>query len=181
MWCAVVSCTALFFPLPGALNASDAVPRLAPGVTLIFKFPETVSPALQRALDEEVSRLIGRTGITVNSKLLSEVASGEQFASLVVVDFKGRCRLDAYPIDRVARTTLAFTHRSDGEILPFVDVLCDQIRATISPALSADHLLKRDKVFGRALGRVIAHELYHVLGRTRGHGSMGIAGGSVVP
>jgi hypothetical protein len=33
----------------------------------------------------------------------------------------------------------------------------------------------RDEAFGRALGRVVAHELYHVLARTLRHGVVGVA------
>jgi hypothetical protein len=33
----------------------------------------------------------------------------------------------------------------------------------------------RDEVFGRAMGRVVAHELYHILGRTIQHTHHGVS------
>ena len=43
------------------------------------------------------------------------------------------------------------------------------------PAMTADHLRRSEEVFGRAVARVVAHELYHILGRTCSHGHSGIA------
>jgi hypothetical protein len=34
---------------------------------------------------------------------------------------------------------------------------------------------KSDLLLGRALGRVLAHEVYHILAKTTGHGRAGVA------
>jgi hypothetical protein len=33
----------------------------------------------------------------------------------------------------------------------------------------------REEAFGRAVGRVVAHELYHIFANTQKHGSVGVA------
>ena len=172
---AVLFCTALFIALPHGLVASDAVPRLASGVTLILRFAEPAPSEVVRSLEGEVSQLLRSTGILISTRLFSELTPNEQFTNLVVVDLKGRCRVDARPPERLQPGALAYTHRSDGEILPFVDVLCDQVRNSIRPHMLGQHFRQAYQVLGRALGRVIAHELYHVLGRTCDHASKGVA------
>ena len=165
----------MFSALPYAVLASEAVPKLTSGVTLILKFADPVPRDMVFAINEEVSNLLADTGILFGTRLLTHLTSNEQFENLVVIDFKGRCRVDARPPERLQPGALAFTHRSDGEILPFVEVLCDQIRAAIRPVMNGGHFRHPDQVFARALGRVIAHELYHILGRTCDHGGNGVA------
>jgi hypothetical protein len=59
-------------------------------------------------------------------------------------------------------------------ILPFSDVDCDRIRAFIRRGLLSLPEGDREAIFGRAMGRVLAHELYHVFAKTGRHGSRGI-------
>jgi hypothetical protein len=66
------------------------------------------------------------------------------------------------------------THVSDGTVIPFSDVYCSAIRAFLAPALTSTEPNRRNFVFGRAIGRVLAHELYHVLAKTKHHGSGGL-------
>jgi hypothetical protein len=48
------------------------------------------------------------------------------------------------------------------------------IRAFLAPSLLSPDPQSRTFVFGRAVSRVLAHELYHVLARTKHHGSSGL-------
>jgi hypothetical protein len=69
---------------------------------------------------------------------------------------------------------LGRTHVSDGAIIPFSDIYCSAIRAFLAPSLFSLDEQSRTLVFGRAIGRVLAHELYHVFARTKHHGSSGL-------
>jgi len=89
---------------------------------------------------------------------------------------QGDCRLDARQIRRTDSGPLAFAHASEGHILPFMEVLCDRVRATIRPVLWGDQFRRTDELFGRALARVMAHELYHILGRRAGTATQGLPG-----
>jgi hypothetical protein len=64
---------------------------------------------------------------------------------------------------------------SDGTILPFSDVDCDKIRRFIGPEVRSLTSADRDIAYGRAMGRVLAHELYHVFTNTTRHASWGVA------
>jgi hypothetical protein len=70
---------------------------------------------------------------------------------------------------------LGQTQVVDGVVLPMADVLCDSVRKLIDRDMRSSPAFERDELFGRALGRVMAHELYHILLRTRDHGHDGLA------
>ena len=70
---------------------------------------------------------------------------------------------------------LGWTHVSDGQILPFTDINCDRVREFAQSGLMQFRMEDREAKYGRALGRVLAHELYHIFANTARHGSMGVA------
>ena len=69
---------------------------------------------------------------------------------------------------------LGWTHVSDGVILPFSDVDCDRIRQFLQKDILQEPAADRDEIFGRAIARVLAHELYHIFANTEKHGSCGV-------
>jgi len=93
----------------------------------------------------------------------------------VVVSFKGSCDGSAIPSVPVESGALGWTHTSNGEVLPFTDIDCDRIRRLVGPVMTGVEREDRDPALGRALGRVLAHELYHVFAKTKHHSSWGIA------
>jgi len=114
-------------------------------------------------------------GLTFDLKLFSELGPWAEFSDLMVVRLKGSCRLDGAPVQKLSNSLpLALAHTTDGKVLPFLEVYCDQVRAVVRPALWGDQLRMADELMGRALGRVIAHEIYHVITGTR-HSGAGIA------
>jgi len=67
---------------------------------------------------------------------------------------------------------LGATEVAEGRVMPFAEVRCDQIPealAYLQPG--AD----QKRAMGLALGRVVAHELYHMLARTTAHAGQGLA------
>src|SRR5690606_35770122 len=53
---------------------------------------------------------------------------------------------------------LGWTKVINGRILPFVELDCDRVRATILPDISDEEQTVREVALGRALARVLAHE-----------------------
>lgn len=76
---------------------------------------------------------------------------------------------------QTASVPLGQTQVVDGEVLPFSDVRCDPVRKLIGRDLAIQPSYEREQLLGRALGRVLAHELYHILLRTTSHGTDGLA------
>ena len=62
---------------------------------------------------------------------------------------------------------------SHDRVIPFAEVSCDRIATAVAGALWAGERRKADMLLGRALGRVLAHELYHILGKTHEHNADG--------
>ncbi len=92
----------------------------------------------------------------------------------VVVELWGACK----PADgRQAPKpgSLAWTYRTDQGILPLINVDCDRTGALIGPEIAHQPAHLREVYFGRALGRILAHELWHIIGAQSGHASEGLA------
>src|SRR6185312_2773429 len=70
---------------------------------------------------------------------------------------------------------LAATSVIGAEILPFGSLECHTLNDLIGASLFRLAAHQRDQAYGRTLGRVLAHELYHVLAKTNRHTAKGVA------
>jgi len=70
---------------------------------------------------------------------------------------------------------LGWAHKVNGTILPFTDLACDNIRGTIESADLPQSHVQANVMLGRAMGRVLAHELYHIVADTAEHGGEGVS------
>jgi mono/diheme cytochrome c family protein len=96
-------------------------------------------------------------------------------SELAVVTFRGQCdAVDLYSSPE-RQMPLGITHVTDGVVLPFTDVDCDSIRSFLRKRLAGMDPLVRDAALGRAVGRVLAHELFHIFVGTGHHSSEGVA------
>jgi hypothetical protein len=112
-------------------------------------------------MKRELGSVLKDAGIQLGWRDRDQVSSSESFANLVVVKFRGVCKMDpAAARDDDSGHPLAFTHTSEGAILPFSEVECDQVRSSLRGAGSGGDRTRSDLVFGRAMARVLAHELY---------------------
>ena len=107
--------------------------------------------------------------------MLKTMPPREVFDHLAVVRFRSSCRSSAPEGKGPSGSVLGFTHVSDGDIMPFIDVACNQVRRWIRPLVAGEGYPRMELLLGRALARVLAHELYHVLAETSDHGHHGIA------
>jgi hypothetical protein len=124
---------------------------------------ELQSAAAMRA---ELQRLLLPAGIEIVWKNSADHKAGENFEMLAVGLFDGSCSGAEPAVD--ALTSLGDTSISNGHILPFFHVDCARvIRLLGSHAEPA--------AVGRALARVIAHELYHIVAQTTDHHDTGAA------
>ena len=162
-----------------AILCAPAPVKAASAVTLVLQFDDTYSVKSLNAMKREVNLIVGESGITVDWRLLGDVRSSESFESLVVVRFRGACIMQPVPYLMDERGYYAFTHISDGNVLPFSEVECDKVTSSIRPAMSKAQWRQRDSILGRALGRVLAHELYHMLTKTQHHADEGVTKSSL--
>jgi hypothetical protein len=147
--------------------------RVAP-VTLYTQFQEEPSGPLLEAMQDELETIMSPAGLHFDWHALAD-AGGRVSSQLAVIHFKGGCDVDNLRADPGFPGPLGWTHISDGEILPFIDVNCDGLRLFVQRELIEVPVAGRQEVFGRAMARVLAHELYHLLAHTKAHMSTGIA------
>ena len=127
----------------------------------------------------ELARLMDSAGYHIDFTDSQTTSGVSTDSELVVVTLNGHCGVStADPSGRhlpISRAPLASTAVEDGRILPFSSVDCAGLTAMIAAPLSSEPGARRDFLYGRAMARLVAHELYHVLLQTRGHERNGIA------
>lgn len=151
-------------------SRENAVP-----IALYTHFEQEYSEVSLREMKSELAAIMGPIGLDFEWRSLDTTRGNEVSAELVVVTFMGKCAMDDTVLANTDPGALGWTHMSDGSVLPFSDVQCDSIRGFISPAMAGQDLHDRQAVLGRAMGRVLAHELYHVFANTTRHGAQGVA------
>jgi hypothetical protein len=100
-------------------------------------------------------------------------------STLVVLELRGACGIPPgnFRLERSVDSgaSLAGTSVSADGVMPFSWVNCANMTRMIGPALSGEAGAQRDYLYGRAVARVVAHELYHVVTGSRGHEHEGVA------
>lgn len=152
---------------PGEPRNSDPAP-----IDLYTSFQQAPPPEVWAAIQGELSRIMIPAGMPVRWR---PVTANEVSVELAVVKFVGRCDGNRTTHPSAPIGALGWTHVSDGVILPFTDIDCDAVRNLTESRLSGESPHDRDAAFGRALARVLSHELYHILARTTHHDASGVA------
>lgn len=144
-------------------------------ITIYTEFDQQYSAQSIETLKSELTAIMGPIGLQFEWRDLKSARGNEVSVELVVISFKGTCNMDEAMPAHVTGGALGWTHMSDGDVLPFSDVDCDRVRRLIAPSTLGTSQSERERLFGRALGRVLAHELYHIFGNTTKHASLGVA------
>ena len=157
-------------------------------VTVVVAFDEAqAQPEVVAALQSELAEIWRGEPVKLDWRPIESIHPGDSFDDLVVVHFKGHCQLrpyqewlasHAYLIDERGpqpSLTLAYSPTVDGRVQAFSSVLCDRVERSVETALPPGQRKSADSLYGRALGRVLSHELYHILNQTRRHELRGLA------
>lgn len=131
-----------------------------------------------KAMEHQAEAAVLPSNFKLNWKLQEDFTGSVVNGRLAIIYMRGQCSANpgAGTVPLVySSTPLGQTHIADGRILPIADVLCDPIRGLVDHNLRGESPRNRDDLLGRALGRVLAHELYHILLQTTGHGRRGLS------
>lgn len=147
--------------------------RIVP-IRLYIHFQQQPPPAVLESIQEELEDIMVPVGMQFEWRSLADSMGNEVSVELAVIHFKGTCdATDLAPVDAYPGP-LGWTHISDGEILPFSDINCDGIRLFLQRDLLKMNEANRPEAYGRAIARVLAHELYHIFAKTTRHAAWGI-------
>jgi hypothetical protein len=133
------------------------------------------------AMQREVEALTKASGFHLQWRSLENRSPEDTFSDLMVVTFRGSCNMQGVQLlfselgPDADGAALGSTRTSDGQVLPFSELYCDRIRRSIAPLSIGASLEERESLLGRAMGRVLAHELFHVFANTDQHGHEGVA------
>ena len=180
---------ARFLPLFGLLFASSVIGRSEafgpqPGsVAVYFAGPLSNSGAALDSLKTELTSLLNGAAYQIQwGDSQKPTVSG---GTVVVVEFRGACLPaslgvpDASSFEKSSVSALASSQVVNERILPFVSLDCRAINDFLSVPLSQLPAGQRDPAYGRAMARLLAHELYHFLTQTTHHTKSGIAKAAV--
>ena len=165
-FCLLLASVSLAVAASPARETNDVVLRLRTGQAPTATFQE---------MKKELADLMSPAGVPLRWQ---EALSFEDVNGYtVVVDLSGNCSVPFHAeAERPAlRTPLGSTATADGFILPFVQVNCGALASLIAPLIGDQPESFREFVLGRALARVLAHELYHVLTQSENHADSGVA------
>ena len=91
---------------------------------------------------------------------------------LLIVHMVGECTLFR-PEPAMVERPLGHTHVSDNKVLPFIDVNCQAVAASVARRQQLGVFLNEDS-YARALAAVLTHEMVHALTESRGHDTAGV-------
>lgn len=171
-----------------AALCSELPARVSPKpgrLTILLEKLENTTAATASMIRSEVAATLETAGVDVHW----HDGRGEVLGRLAVVRLTGSCLPLFAPIVSVggfaprSAEALGLTHVTDGKVLSFAEVRCDQIRKYAGEAIvrAAHSAADREAMFGRAIARVAVHEIYHILLGTTRHGKSGIAKASQTP
>jgi hypothetical protein len=151
-----------------------AIPGSTSRLTVVMDFKGPWSASAAREMQKESARILSPAGLSLDWKLRGEALSGKSVSNLFVMTFHGSCQFDPQPPVYDELGPYASTHERDGEVQPFGDVDCTRVVSSARYAMSGSDFERQDYLVGRALGRVVAHELVHMVTRTEGHARDGV-------
>ena len=165
--------------IPGCLLAEGG-PAAAASIAIYMSFEGAHSDYAVDAMKREVESLTKPSGFDLHWRLLGGPRVEETFSDLMVVKFHGKCNMDGIQLlfnelgPEGEGGALGSTKTANGQVLPFSELECDRIRRSIAPLAVGYSKEERESLLGRAMGRVLAHELFHVFANTEKHGHEGV-------
>lgn len=177
--CRLILPAAALLLSPGLLCAQPQ-DDLRPVLTVVLAGTEACNPALLHEMQTELEHTLRPAGLSLDWRRLDLSRPFAPVPALVVLTLLGSCRSYGF-CGANALGPLGWTHSTDGVILPFCEVHCDRVRHVLTPLLRHHRPERWDCLYGRALGRVAAHEIYHVLAGTARHAASGLAKPLVSP
>lgn len=161
--------------------AEGTLDLLAPTVALYLDFDRTPADGPVAAMQREVKALVEPAGIRIDWRMRGEATGSETYSDLYVLKLRGQCHTDALPVlfselgpYEETAVVLGAAATVEKEVQSFGLVECDAVRRSIAPRIAGQGMADRDAALGKALGRVLVHELFHMMSKSPHHGRRGL-------
>ncbi|NWF84456.1 MAG: hypothetical protein HXY18_11570 [Bryobacteraceae bacterium] len=159
--------------LPGLLACGmlmQAGDRMRIGVRL--QTPPSMPPKLVEELVRETERHWDFPALEIHWHHSNATCKGHD-NRLVMVRFRGACSSQR-PAAPAIEKALGHTHVSDDHVLPFVEIDCDAIAASLFTRERGSRTHLSVERYAHALAVVLTHEMVHALTASRSHAKSGI-------
>ena len=177
---------ARFLALFGLLFVSSSIGRSEafgpqPGsVAVYFQGPHSDSGVALDSMKTELTLLLKGAAYQIQwGDSQKPIVTG---GTAVVVEFRGAC-LPSSPgansFEKSSASSLASSQVISERIQPFISLDCRALNGLLSVPIAQLPAGQRDLAYGRAMARLLAHELYHFLTQTTHHTKSGIAKAAV--
>lgn len=143
-------------------------------ISIYTQFEQSCPDSSLAAMARELADIMEPAGLDFEWRPADCPNVDDPVFALVVTGFKGSCNIEDTSGGLSGSGALGWTHTTDGTVLPFTGIDCDRIRGFIGPLVEQGEQKKRETLMGRAMARVLAHELYHVLAGTVRHARAGV-------
>lgn len=168
--------------LTGLLAGCSVVQAHEASTVALFldRDPSSVSQEILSEMRLEIARLFSPAGLNFVWRTMDSRIYGETYPQIVVVRMKGGCRVEGVDLLLAKRglaggKPLGSAFVEEGRVLPFAQVDCNRVLMCLRAELFGQEQQTRDRMYGRGLARVLAHELYHILLGTEEHARTGVA------
>ena len=144
-------------------------------IRLYYEFRQEPQSAVLAPIQKELDKIMQPAGLSFEWLALPAQVGDGASVEVAIIHFNGRCEVGGPQYERRAPGPLGWTLITDGQILPFIEIDCEQLQSFLLPDLLRLQGHFRTIAFGTAVARVLAHELYHMLLKTTAHSSSGVA------
>jgi hypothetical protein len=166
---------------PESIPSADAtsLPSHEKKLVIFLTSDSAIPPAASSEMKQELGHLLQAAAIHVELQDPAVDRSAPENDYSALVRLRGSCR-PTEPSARFAHAvngpfTLASSAVADGVVLPFGDIDCAALNSFLGPSLWKEPGAVQEFVYARAVARLMAHELYHVIGQTHDHARSGVA------
>lgn len=143
-------------------------------VALLVSAPEATPAGVIEEAAAELARVLVLPRAVFTWHELETATSSTAADLFIVIRFQGHCRPTATRLRELPNGPLGYAAISGGEVQPFIEVECERVMEEVARAVIGSARMSVPG-FARALARVTAHELYHVLSRSEAHDQSGLS------
>jgi hypothetical protein len=143
-------------------------------VTVLLEFDQPYSDVSVSEMEREAASVLKNTGLILDWEMEASLQPHPEFKALVVLKMKGSCEMAIAPELIDERGPLGMAYVTDGQVLSFGEIECDRIKQSVQRVLPPSTSARKERLYGRALGRVAAHEMVHMLRGSTRHSKSGI-------
>jgi hypothetical protein len=146
----------------------------AEDILVVATFDRSPSAPAVEWMQQETARVFSEAGVTFLWRQANQPNIMPAGVPHVTLRAHGDCRIEPNALAAAEDGPMGWVESQDGVIRPLIDVDCDRISAMVRQNRGPLPLPLMVRAFGHALGRVLAHELYHYVTQSATHSASGI-------